>query len=327
MEEDEFFNLPSTESAQQLSVPNAGQPSLQSGSTDPTDASLDEDLVKDIATALVGDITKCSTIGALVKLVPVPAQPGSRTIFDDVFTACQKKGAAENLLKLWRNKLASSALSEVSALNSLKAPVIQICKEAQGPDDDGLSGMNMDDVVKDAKTAALRQMIAMKEKEFTNLVLFTSRATVERKVASCWALAGNSPHLTPEHRALLAFDEIRKRFARAAAAIGDSAYLKVSNNRQRQEETRQEAAGQATDLTGEKGQRDMQALIDQTLARREQSRRDKNKNKRNRSGKGKRGAGPSGNQNQKKEKKAGGARPKGVQKNAKKSTKKQQKRR
>lgn len=279
------------------------QQSLPQHSID--DVSLDSDMMKEIVTSLIGELTKCSTIGALTRLVPVPAQPDSRNIFEEVFTACQKRGAAENLLMLWQNKLASSAFGEVSALNSLKAPTVQVCKEALGPNDNGLSAMNLNTVLQNAKEQALRQMIAIKQKELTNLVTFTSRAAVELRLAACWNTAATSAFLTPEHRAILSHPEIGKRFARSATAIGDSAYLNVSNQRQRREETRQEASRGATNVNTGPGVQSVQALIDQTLARREQSRRDKRNNP---SGKGKRRAGPSNKQNQKKEKKTGGVR-------------------
>lgn len=296
--------LPSAPSGAQREA-IATQQSLPLHSID--DVSLDSEMLKEIVTTLIGELTKCSTIGALTKLVPVPAQPDSRNIFDEVFTACQKRGSAENLLMLWQNKLASSAFDEVPALNSLKAPTVQVCKEALGPNDDGLSAMNLATVLLNAKEQSLRQMIAIKQKELTNLVAFTSRATVETRLAACWDTAGTSSFLTPEHRAILTHPEIRKRFARTATAIGDSAYLNVSNQRQRREETRHEAQRGAANVNIGNGPQNVQALIEQTLARREQSRRDKKRSKP--SGKGKGRAGPAKkSQNQKKEKKTGGVR-------------------
>lgn len=303
------------------------------GSIQPPDILLQdpigmEDTIDGIKEELTREIAKCSSVGSLVRLVPVPAQPDAKVIFEDVFTACQKKGSAELLLKQWRSKLASSAYHEVSNLNSLRAPVVQVCKEAQGPDDGGLSVMDFTSVILDAKKAALTRMISIKELEYSNLVNFTSRLTVERKLFACWARAMGGPHLTPEHQGILKDEQILKRFAQVISSIGDSAYLKVTNNRQRQEDMRKEALKNSTVLPSEDGQRDMMSLVNEALKRREQSRRDKNKagKAKSKAGNGKGGAGPSKKQNQKKGKVTGGVR-KARGKNGPPSRKKQQKKR
>lgn len=323
-----FMELPDSSSAQQVPAPNPRSQTMAPPPTAPpsSEATLNEEVMKRVFASLIEDISKCSTVGGLARLVPVPAQPGSKTIFEDVFTACQKKGSAEILLKEWRKKLADSAFDKVSMLNSIKAPVVQVCKEAQGPGDGGLSGMNFSSVIKDAKMAALQQMIAIKEKEFNNLVAFSSRMVVERKLAACWEEVVQGPHLTPEHRVILQHEEVVKRMAHTAAAIGASAYLKVANQRQRQQDTSKEAKSSATDLPSGAGQKSMMSLIEEAFNRREQSRRDKNKAKKSRSGNGKRGAGPPRKQNQKKEKKTGGVKPIRERKGGR-PTKKQLKRR
>lgn len=297
-DEQRFLDLAGRSSANTSGLPNPPDVLLQ----DPVGM---EETIERITEDLTREIAKCSSVGSLVRLVPVPAQPNAKVIFEDVFTACQKKGSAELLLKQWRNKLACSAYEEVSNLNSIKAPVVQVCKEAQGPDDGGLSAMDFTSVILDAKKAALTRMISIKELEYSNLVSFTSRLAVERKLFACWASALEGPHLTPEHQGILRDEQILKRFAQVISSIGDSAYLKVTNNRQKQEDMRKEALKNSTILPSGDGQRDMISLVNEALKRREQSRRDKNKAKKGKSkpGNGKGGAGPSSNQNQKKGKK------------------------
>lgn len=306
MDFEDEFRLPSLPARSQTEAPSV---------TNPPDilwqdpVGLD-DVIDKISEDLTRDINKCNTVGSLVRLVPVPAQPNAKVILEDVFTACQKKGSAELLLKQWRNKLASSAYGDVSNLNSLRAPVVQVCKEAQGPDDGGLSSMDFTSVILDAKKAALTRMISIKELEYSNLVSFTSRLTVERKLFACWASAMEGPHLTPEHQGILRDEQILKRFAQVISSIGDSAYLKVTNNRQRQEDMRKEAVKNSTNLPSGDGQRDMMSLVNEALSRREQSRRDKNKTRKGKSkpGNGNGGAGPSKKQNQPKGKKTVGVR-------------------
>lgn len=320
-EELEFLNPPPTNSGNpQDSLP----PSFNDA---PTQQSLEgiPVVLDQLKKTLVEEISKCSTIAGLVKLVPVPAQPTSKDIFEEVFTACQKKGAAEILLRQWQRHLADSAFDKVSALNAIKAPSVQVCKEAlKGTSDAALAGMNFEKVVLDAKTAALTQMIAIKNKEFTNLVTFTSRRVVDTRLAGCWNDISARTQLIPEHLAILSDPDIGRRMSAMATAIGESAYLRITNQKQKAQESKDEAKKNSTDPKSDKGQKNMMALINEVFNRREQSRRDKTSNKRKSSGNGKRGAGPSKNQNQKKTgKKTGSNR---VQKSGK-STKKQQKRR
>lgn len=258
--------------------------------------------------------TRCNTIGELAKLVPVPVQPSSRDILDGVYQASQKRGTADNQLRLWKDKLRSSDFAGVAQLNSLKAPVVQVSKEAIGPDDGGLGSMNLDPILLEAKRNALTHMILIKETEVRNLTSFVQSANIAGRLKAVWdnALATQTSAITPEHACLLRDNEAIRRVAQVAAAIGESSYDRVRLAKEKRATAKKDADVNMTDVSGQ-NKKQLAALVEEALKRREQSRKD-----RTLSGKGKGRKGPSTNKTRQQQKKK---RPSGNDKKRKGSRK------
>ena len=258
----------------------------------------------------------CSTIGELVRLIPVPAQPESKNVLDGVYQASQKLGAAEVLLKLWQDILVSNdtrELDKVAQLNSVRAPTVQTCKEAMLVEDNGgLDSMNFDGTVKAMKLSALQRMIEIKGKEVENLQAYVQVRAVCVRLRRAWdnVLQQNTAALTSDYSCLLEEGEVVERVAKVAVSIGESSYKRVKLAKKERVVVRKDTDVDMTDLPSKKGQKQLASLIDEALKRKEQSQRD-----RKRSGKGKGSSGISKkkkipNQNQKPKKKKGPARNK-----------------
>lgn len=258
------------------------------------------------------NLTRCNTIGDLVRLIPVPVQPASKDILDSVYIASMKLGGAEALQKLWKDKLRSNDLQGVAQLNSMKAPTVQVAKEAIGTDDGGLSSMNLDTVLHEAKKNALTQMILIKDQEVTNLRNFVHVLHIGRRLRSAWdhVLALQASAITDEHSALLREDEFTGRVAQVAASIGESSYQRSHLSRQKRLMAKQEADISMTDASEGQSQKQLMTLVEEALKRKEQSRRD-----RTRSGKGKGSSAPpkkAQKPKQKKQQRQGGSKPRGA---------------
>ena len=230
----------------------------------------------------------CNTIGELVRLIPVPAQPISKNVLDGVYQASQKLGAAEVLLSTWQDVLRSNdtrELNKVAQLNSIRAPTVQTCKEALlGPNDGGLGSMNFDSTVKAMKLSALQHMIAIKGQEVENLRTHVQPNAVCVRLREAWddVVAQNAASLTPEHAGLLNDGPVLERVARVAVSIGDASYKRAKLAKKERVVMRKDADVDMTDVSGRKGQKQLATVIEEALKRREQSQRD-----RKRSGKGK----------------------------------------
>lgn len=284
-------------------------PPVASGSSDGAARQVVLDLVRQ---EFFKKVWQCNTIGELVRVIPVPAQPSSKNVLDGVYQACQKQGAAVALLQLWRDVLRANTLREfekVAQLNSIRAPVVQVCKEALlGPEDGGLSSLNFDDTVKAAKRSALQKMIEIKALEVQNLQGYVQPNAVSRRLQVAWeeVFANNAASLTPEHADLLSENAVIERVARVATSIGESSYKRVKLAKEKRVEVRKDADVEMTDASGAKGKKHLAAVVEEVLKRREQSRKD-----RALSGKGRRRSGVSKNKtsNQKQTKKKNRGQP------------------
>lgn len=276
---------PSRSSGQRSGPPvRPSQPLAQ-----PTQASQSSDgsgqvaINAEVLRTYILNISRCNTIGELVRLIPVPVQPVSRDILDGVYQASQKLGGAEALHVSWQDKLRSSDFASVAQLNSLKAPVVQISKEATGPDDGGLSSMNLDAVLHDAKKNALLRMIHIKGQEVTNLRSFVQVRNISSRLRAAWdhVITQQATAMTAEHSALILHAEFLDRVSQVAASIGESSYQRSHLSRKKRALAKKEADIDMTDTIDPNGKRQLMTLVEEALKRKEQSQRD-----RARSGKG-----------------------------------------
>jgi hypothetical protein len=243
---------------------------------------------------------------------------------DGVYQAFQKLGAAEALHLFWTDQLRSNTFDEkyrgVSHLNSIKAPVVQVCKEALEGDDGSLSSLNdFTTVLKGIKRTALEKMIAIKAREVENLQNFVQSHAIAERLRLAWkqVVTKQTGHITPEHAQLLGSGDAIQRVARVAASIGESSYQRTRLAKQKKRvEPKKNADVEMTDVSSTEGKKHLATLVKEQFQRELQSRQD-----RARSGKGKRSSGISKKKKTQKKKeqtkkknKSGGAKPKGVSK-------------
>lgn len=232
----------------------------------------------------------CQTVGEVLKLLPVPVQPISRDVLDGVYQASQKLGGAQALLLFWKDRLRSGVFDGVAQLNSIKAPIVQVCKEAIGPDDGGLSAMNLDPTIHKAKESALTAMVAIKEQEVANLQSFVQPQNIRARLQPAWGsvVEQQAATITAEHQALLGNEDVLRKVCQVTASIGESSSQRARIAKDKRAADRREADVDMTDVQTGSSKKQLASLVEEVLKRREQSRRD-----RAQSGKGKRSSGTS----------------------------------
>lgn len=251
-----------------------GRPrSVPTSSNGQSQAALNHALAQDFVLSL----SKCNTIGELVRLIPVPVQPCSRDILDGVYQASQKLGTAEALLKFWQDKLRSSDFTAVSQLNSLRAPAVQISKEALLAGNGGLSSLNLDTVLHECKKNALTQLIFIKDAEVQALRDFVQSTSIVNRIAPAWkdVLTRQASALTDEHSTIISSPDAERKVAQVAASIGESSYQRVRLAKEKRAVTKKEADINMTDASEPQGKKQMMMLVEEALKRKEQSRRDR----------------------------------------------------
>lgn len=262
-------------------VPNGSVPSPPSQSSDGRgQAQLNAAYFKEYVLKL----STCNTIGELLKAIPVPVQPVSRDILDGVYQASQKLGGAQTLLAFWEERLRSKRFAEVSQLNSLRSPIVQVCKEAIGPDDGGLRSMTLDATLYAAKESALTRMIEIKRVEVANLSNFVQSNCIVTRLAPAWesVLAQQASMITPEHATIIQNPEVVHKVAQITASIGESSSQRARIAKDKRTLSKKEADIDMTDVSSVQSKKQLMTLVEEALKRKEQSRRD-----RTQSGKGK----------------------------------------
>lgn len=267
------------------------------GNTQPSQASSTESVsfqrtstAEVIRNAVVG-ISKCQTIGALLKEIPVPAQNFTKAFFDQVYKSFQKRGAAFSIVQQWKDALTHDSFANVPALNSLKAPIVQTCIEARN-EDASIEQMTFDTVLLECKRTALRRMLEIKTKETEALEKFTETEHLSNELTAAWQKITRN-ELNSDHYAFLESKEIRDRVVKTLYSICENAFERTFEAKKKRQKQKLDADIEMTDVSGT-NQKQVMSLIEEALKRKEQSRRDKAL-----SGKGNRRAGPPKKQNQK----------------------------
>jgi len=255
-------------------------------------------LTERVLVDLLSKIPTCNTLGELVRALPVPAQPSAKGILDRVYGAAHRLGAAEVLLQTWRDVLRTSDWEKVAQLNSIRIPNLQVCKEALGPEDDGLSSMNLDDWLRESKKSALTRMIEIKNKEVTNLRQVIQPRAIASDLTTAWseAVTREASLITAEAQAVMTMPMLAQKVAQSAAAIGVSSYEKAKKVKENRISTKKSARIGAQELndtpmggTGDgPTQNQLRALVGEAVKRQMQSQKD-----RGLAGKGKRRTAPS----------------------------------
>jgi hypothetical protein len=234
-------------------------------------------------------IPTCTSVGELLKVLPAPAQPAAKGIFDSVFNASQKLGSTSVTVANWRDQLRHENLGpkcNIVQLNSIKAPNVQISKEALEANALELNGLNLDSVVFDAKKAALTQMILMKTKEEETLRDLIQPRNIGDRLVTAWneLIAKEAAIITTETKFLLRNAVFVQKVSQAVAAIGVSSYEKSRLSKEKRLHMKKEARIDATNVDVEMGgvgtdaattTKQLRTLVDEALKRKIQSRNDK----------------------------------------------------
>jgi len=215
-------------------------------------------------------------------------------------------GSTSVQLSTWKDQLRSGTYatedSIVPQLNSIKPPNIQVCKEALDHDV-GLAGINFTSVVSDAKKAALKQMIEIKNREENGLREIIQPGHIANQLKSAWATAikNETSTISVEVSFVMHEEGVLHKVSQAIAAIGISSYEKAKFLKEKRLNAKKEARIESMDVdmegTGNSAattKKQLQALVDEALKRKMQSNKDKRL-----SGKGQRRNGTSKKQNPK----------------------------
>jgi hypothetical protein len=266
------------------------QPSQASNSTatEESQANLNTHVAVDFVTRL----SRCQTIGEVVRLVPAPAQEKTKEILDRVYESFIRRSNATQVKLRWKDALDKQEYESIPELNSLKRPVVQLSKLAETVDKGAFAPFNFSEAINTAKKAALEEMIRIKTQEIKNLDTLCEETNIQAKVKAEWMTASQGVGVTPEHLTLLLEDGPSSRIVQAAISIGRNAVSRSVIIKQKKNQTRADAEVDMTDPLQNKEQ--IESLVMEMIKRREQSKRDKSL-----SGKGKGRAGPPKKKNQK----------------------------
>ncbi|KAB8336637.1 hypothetical protein FH972_020948 [Carpinus fangiana] len=278
--------------SQQTPIPNRSARPTQDSmdgiqSTLPSSASTETANEQDsINKALAQDVfirlNRATSIPELVKCIPASVQPQTKDMLDKIISAFQKLGVATDLKKSWDDKLLTQSYNEVTALNAIKPPVVQLSAEAKKADGE-LEKITFNSVIVEAKKAALTQMIYIKQKEIDALHTFCKSTNVISSLTAIWKADFEKSLASPEVLAILTDRDIIQRVVTLGISFGEGMLQRVLIQRQKRKEAKTEADTQMTDVGSVEQQKSLMALVNQQLARRDQSKRDKKL-----SGKGKR---------------------------------------
>lgn len=266
--------------------------------------------------------SRSQTLNELLRTIPAPAHDRTKSILDKVMESFSRQGACKTLRDQWKDALSRGEYKDISELNCVKAPSVQVSRLANETDAEALSKLSFNDFVRTTKKAALEHMILIKEQEIANLRMLCDLEIVTGKIFKEWKLQLKSPGVTPEQLTVLESKECASRVANAALSIGTNMLSRAAILKQKKREKEQEARAKREPPVG--GDKNLTALVNEAVKRKFQSNADKQKNGKKGSGKGPGRAGPPNQKNQNKI-----VKKKGPTKNGQKgtSTKKQQKKR
>lgn len=281
-----------SQSSQRSATLGTSQPTQASNSTRTEENQ--EQLNNHVAVDFVTRLSRCQTIGEVVRLVPAPAQEKTKEILDRVYESFIRRSNANSVMIRWKDALNKQEYEAIPELNSLKKPVVQLSKLAETVDKGAFSPYTFATAINTAKKLALEEMIRIKNQEIKNLDSLCEESDIQAKVKTVWMNVSSEEGILPEHMNLLLEDGPSSRMVQAAISIGRNAVTRSIIIKQKRNESKANAEVEMTDVLQNKEQ--IEGLVMEMIKRREQSKRDKTL-----SGKGKGRAGPPSKKNQKKE--------------------------
>lgn len=272
----------------------------------------------------VSRVTRCQTLGELLRTIPAPALDRTKHIVEKVIEAFTRQGSCKTLKREWNDALNKGEYERVPELNSLKPPVVQVSALSRSVDEGSLTSLNFSHPISVAKKEALTQMIAIKDQEISNLRTLCDESTVKEKIVREWRSNQNIPGVSPEHMAILLSMECAERLALTALSIGTNSLSRTAILKKKKLEKKTDADVEMTGV-GSGDNKKLASLVKEMVRREKQADMDKRS-----SGKGRGKTGLPKKQNQKSsgvQKKQKQKKPRHVKNDKGTSTKKQQKRR
>jgi hypothetical protein len=323
------MSLPSSNHRRNISVP-------MDVDDDPTQSTVDQSVTASqhafqqsinnkILEDLIARMSRCHTLGELIRTIPAPAQNATKDVLEKVTDAFTRQGACEILKTSWQDALDKREYDRIPELNSLKAPSVQVSKLAKEINEVALKALTFTTAINDARKAALVIMIGIKQQEINNLDKLCDAKSIRAKIHKIWSDISEEDGITPEHMAILERKECAERLVQMAISIGHDSLTKAANIKKKRLEQKNEAEERQTGVADDP--KSVRALVQEMMKRERQSEKDKKIN--SKKGKGRAGP-PQTPKNPKTKKRAAKVQKKGPQTNARKagpSTKRQPKRR
>ena len=231
---------------------------------------------------LFARMSRCHTLGELIRTIPAPAQNATKEVLEKVTDAFTRQGVCEVLKTSWQDALDKREYDRIPELNSLKAPSVQVSKLAKEIDEAALNVLNFTSALQDARTAALVVMIGIKQQEINNLNQLCSERIIMGKIHKIWKDISEEEGITPEHMAILEHKGCAERLVQMAISIGHDSLTRSANTKKKRLEKRDEAEAEKTDLAN--NQKSLRALVHEEMKRMRQSEKDKKINSKKGSG-------------------------------------------
>lgn len=231
---------------------------------------------------LFARMSRCHTLGELLKTVPAPAQNATKGILEKVTDAFTRQGACEVVKTTWQDALNKGEYDNIPELNSLRAPSVQVSKLAQEVDKIALDALNFNSDLADARKAALTTMIGIKQQEINNLNQLCKETIIRQKVVATWKDISGEKGITPEHMTILFSKGCAERLVQMAISIGHDSLTRSANIKKKRLEKKEEAEAKKTEAADDP--KSMKALIQEELKRVRQSEKDKKINSKKGSG-------------------------------------------
>jgi len=231
---------------------------------------------------LFARMSRCHTLGELIRTIPAPAQAATKEVLERVTDAFTRQAVCEVLKTSWQDALNKGEYDRIPELNSLKAPSVQVSKLAREIDETALNALNFTSALQDARKAALVIMIGIKQQEILNLDQLCSEQIIRGKIVKIWKDISEEDGITPEHMTILLHKGCAERLVQMAISIGHDSLTRSANTKKKRLEKREEAEADKTYLPD--NQKSLRALVHEEMKRMRQSEKDKKINSKKGSG-------------------------------------------
>lgn len=233
-------------------------------------------------------VSRCLHIQELLRTVPAPAQAITKNILDKVTESFSKQGSCRQVREHWKDCLARNDFTTIPELNSLKSPLVQVSKLAKEADEAAMNtASDFKDILQEARTAALKQMIEIKKAEVNSLKALCNKTTIVERLHNEWQQVAALRTTTPEHMAILTHHDCVDRLVTSLLSIGQNSLHHAVIAKQNKLKKRSEANSEKSNFTGNR--KEIEGVVKELLKRGEQSKRDRQKTKKSKKGNGRAG--------------------------------------